>query len=100
MTANLNTFPTVLISNYCKLNQVQELSLFGSAARGELTVESDLDILVEFAPEANIGFMTLGRMARELSEILGRNVDLVPKDGLKPLLRSAVLAEAKVLFAA
>ncbi len=68
--------------------------------RGELRPDSDFDILVTFAPEARIGFMTLSRMARELSELLGRPVDLVPKDGLKPAIRAAVLAEAEALFAA
>ena len=88
------------LTDFCKLHQVRELLLFGSAARGELRPDSDLDILVAFEPEARIGFITLGRMARELSELFGRPVDLVPKDGLKPAIRAAVLAEAETLFAA
>ena len=94
------TKTTQALAEFCKLYQVRELSLFGSAVRGELRPDSDLDILVTFQPEARIGFLTLSRMARELSELLGRPVDLVPKDGLKPAIRAAVLAEAEMLFAA
>ena len=101
--AGTDTLPNVsaqALADFCKRYQARELSLFGSAARGELRPDSDLDILVDFEPEARIGFMTLGRMARELSEMLGRPVDLVLKDGLKPAIRSQVLAEARTLFAA
>ena len=100
MKADLQNVPTHALMDFCKQHQVRELALFGSAVRGELRPDSDLDILVDFEPEARIGFMTLGRMARELSELLGRRVDLVPKEGLKPAIRAAVLAEAEALFAA
>ena len=100
MKADIQNVPTHALMDICKQHQVRELALFGSAVRGELRPDSDLDILVDFEPEARIGFMTLGRMARELSELLGRRVDLVPKEGLKPAIRAAVLAEAEALFAA
>lgn len=100
MRTPLPDFPTQALVEYCKQHQVRELSLFGSAVRGELRPDSDLDLLVDFEPDARIGFMTLGRMARELSELLGRPVDLVPKEGLKPTIRAAVLAEAEALFPA
>jgi len=63
-------------------------------------MNSDIDMLVEFEPDARVGFMTLARMRRELSELLGRTVDLVPESGLKPLIRDDVLDSAKVLYAA
>ena len=88
------------IADFCKRNQVQELSLFGSALTPEFTEGSDIDLLVSFEPEAKIGFLTLTRMQRELEEILGRKVDLVPKGGLKPVIRDSVLASARVLYAA
>lgn len=100
LEATLQDIPKQAIMDFCKRHQVRELSLFGSAVRGELKPNSDLDILVAFESGARIGFLTLGRMARELSELLGRPVDLVPKDGLKPGIRAAVLAEAETLFAA
>lgn len=84
----------------CKRYQVRELALFGSALRSDFRPDSDIDILVEFEPDAEIGFMALAAMQRELSEIVGRKVDLVPKGGLKPRIRQAVLESAEVLYAA
>jgi hypothetical protein len=75
------------------------LALFGSVLRQDFRHDSDVDVLVQFESEARVGFLTLARMARELSSILGRRVDLVPQDGLKLLIRDKVLAEAEGLFA-
>jgi hypothetical protein len=80
--------------------KVRELALFGSALGEALRPDSDLDFLVESQPEAQIGFTTLTRMERDLSAILHRRVDLVPKEGLKPRIRQAVLSSARVLYAA
>ena len=79
---------------------MRELSIFGSAARGESRPDSDVDLLVIFEDEARIGLVALGQLQRELSEAFGRPVDLVPKDGLKPALREEVLAQARILYAA
>ena len=84
----------------CQRYQVHELALFGSAVQGSFSAASDVDLLVEFEPHAQVGFMTLCRMQRELSEILRRHVDLVPKQGLKPRIRQAVLSSARVVYAA
>lgn len=84
----------------CRRHRVRELAVFGSAARGDARAGSDIDILVEFEPTARIGFLALAQLAQELEQLLGRKVDLVPKDGLKPRIRDAVLREAEVLFAA
>ena len=62
--------------------------------------ESDIDILVEFEPEAPIGLWEFGHMEGELSVLLGRKVDLVSKRGLKPRVRPYVLRDAKVVYAA
>lgn len=84
----------------CARYSVTELSLFGSAARGNLRPESDIDLLVVFDKEALVTLFTLIDLQAELSELLGRTVDLVPKGGLKPALKPEVLAEARVLYAA
>ena len=84
----------------CQRFQVRELALFGSAASGELKGASDIDILVEFFPSAEIGFMELSKMQRELSAALNRHVDLVPKGGLKPRIRESVIASSRILYAA
>ena len=60
---------------------------------------SDVDLLVEFDPSAQVGFLTLSRLQRELSAALNRTVDLVPKRGLKPSIRQSVLDSARVIYA-
>ena len=88
------------LGRICARFHVTELSLFGSAARGTLRPESDIDLLVVFEPEATVTLFTLIDLQTELSGVFGRPVDLVPKGGLKPTLRSEVLADARVLYAA
>ena len=92
--------PMEQIVAICRKYRVRELSLFGSALREDFRPDSDVDFLVEFEPDAHIGFMELAGMQIELSEVIGRPVDLVPKGGLKPLIRRAVLDSAQVLYAA
>lgn len=88
------------IKEFCRKYPVRELAVFGSALRGDFDNSSDIDLLVEFEPNAEVGFLTLSKMQRELSEIFNRQVDLVPKEGLKPKILSAVLSSARVLYAA
>lgn len=55
---------------------------------------------MEFAREdAEIGFLALSRIARELSALLGKPVDLVPRNGLKPVIRESILQEERVIYA-
>jgi predicted nucleotidyltransferase len=96
----MEKFATEALKSLCQQYQVRELALFGSALRDDFRADSDVDLLVEFEPEAQVGFITLSRMQRELSTILHRRVDLVPKGGLKPVIRQEVLASAEVLYAA
>jgi len=84
----------------CQRYQVRELSLFGSAARGEMRPESDIDLLVEFLPTAEIELVDYAGLMLDLSRLLGRKVDLVSKNGLKPLIRDTVLEEARLVYAA
>jgi uncharacterized protein len=92
--------PRKQLQAFCQRYQVRRLALFGSVARGEARPESDVDLLVTFQPGAQVGFLALGQMRRELSEIFHRPVDLVPQDGLKPVIRESILAEARELYAA
>ena len=91
--------PTEVIAQLCRKNQVSELSIFGSALRPDFGDHSDIDLLVTFQPQAQIGLIGFLRFQRELSEALGRKVDLVPKNGLKPLIRDEILTQAQVLYA-
>ncbi len=88
------------IKELCKRYHVRELALFGSAVREDFSPTSDVDVLVEFEPDAEVGFIALSRMQRELSVILRRRVDLVPKNGLKPQIRKSVLSSTEILYAA
>ncbi len=92
--------PEQAFAEICHRYYVRRLSLFGSVLREDFGPGSDVDILVDFEPDAPVGFITLSRMARELSELLGRPVDLVPRSGLKPLIREALLDEEQVIYEA
>ena len=73
---------------------VKALYLFGSVARGEDKPGSDVDILVEFQPDARIGLFGLARLQRQLSEILGRPVDLTTPDALHKALKDRIIKES------
>jgi predicted nucleotidyltransferase len=99
MKADVEIHPDRL-AQLCRRYGVRELSLFGSALREDFGPDSDVDVLVEFDPSAQVGFLTLSKMRRELSALVGRRVDLVPKRGLKESIRRAVLDSARVIYAA
>jgi uncharacterized protein len=88
------------LAGICRNFYVRELSLFRSAARGASTSASDVDLLVEFQPGAPVDLVDFARLTEELSRLFGKKVDLVSKSGLNPRIRSAVLAEARALYAA
>jgi predicted nucleotidyltransferase len=71
---------------------VREVWLFGSAAREEMQATSDVDVLVDFSrPVSLVEFI---RLRWKLESLLGRPVDLVTRDALKPQLRDQILREA------
>lgn len=74
---------------------VRVLGVFGSVARGEETANSDIDLLVT-VPDG-MGLIGLGRVEKELSEILAAHVELIPADDLKPAVRRNVLNDLVVL---
>jgi uncharacterized protein len=84
----------------CRQYHVRELSVFGSAARGEMRPDSDIDLLVEFIPEAKVDLLDHAGLMLDLSKLLGRRVDLVSKKGLKPLIRASILEESRLVYAA
>jgi hypothetical protein len=92
--------PSEKIEAFCQRYHVQRMSLFGSALREDFKPESDIDVLIQFDPEARVSFLTLGKMKRELSAILERTVDLVPQDGLKSVIRNQVISSSRVIYAA
>jgi uncharacterized protein len=91
--------PFDMVKEICLRYQVGELALFGSVLRKDFRNDSDVDVLVEFKPDAQVGFLALLRMQRELAAIFQRPVDLVSKAGLKPKIRQEVLSNMMVLYA-
>lgn len=69
--------------------------VFGSAARGDDSATSDIDLLVDL--DDGVGLVGLGGLNRELAKLLRVDVDVVPADSLKPTIRDHVLAEAIAL---
>ena len=100
MTQARIAVPNKQVADLCRRYQVRSLALFGSVLRDDFRPDSDVDILVDFNANAQIGFVALARMERELADLLGRPVDLVPKPGLKPILRDQVLASMEEIYAA
>jgi len=88
------------LADLCRKYRVRELSVFGSAARGDMRPDSDIDLLVEFLPDAKIDLVDYASLMLDLSQLIGSKVDLVSKKGLKPLIRASVLKEARLLYAA
>ena len=83
----------------CDRYGIAELKVFGSRARGTARPDSDIDVLYALRPGRKLGW-EIEQLSEELSELFGRKVDLVSARALNPLLRSAVLAEARLLYAA
>ena len=84
----------------CERFGVARLELFGSSARGDHGPDSDADLLVTFLPDQRVGFLHLVGLQLELEALLGCAVDLVPRSGLKAVIRDAVLADAREVYAA
>lgn len=87
------------LAELCRRYGIAELSVFGSAARGDAGPDSDVDILYVRAPGNDLGAGYFD-LQDDLEQLFGRPVDLVPKDGLHWIVRDDVLAEAKELYAA
>jgi len=83
---------------FCRKHHIRRLALFGSTLRGDSTAGSDLDVLVEFEPDHTPG-LAFFAIETELSELLGRRVDLNTPGFLSPYFRDQVLAEAEVQYA-
>jgi predicted nucleotidyltransferase len=91
--------PEAEIAEICRRHQVRELSIFGSATRGELRPDSDIDLLVDYFPGARPSLLDLIEMMNELSDLTGGKIDLGVKRALKPRYRDRILAEAQVIYA-
>ncbi len=102
--ATLHPLPGIESSDleaFCIRWKVRELALFGSTSRWTGRPDSDIDLMVEFAPDAVLGVWDLGRMQGELEDFLGRKVDLVEKGTIEnPYRLASISRDLKVVYAA
>ena len=91
------------VADFCRRHGIRKLALFGSVLREDFRPDSDVDMLVEFEPDAHHGLFALVRMQSELGEILGREVDLVERSAIENsrnyIRRKAILSSAETLYA-
>jgi predicted nucleotidyltransferase len=92
--------PRRKIADFCKRWKVVEFSLFGSILRDDFNSDSDVDVLVTFAPDAQVSLFDMAQMELELKTIFAREVDLVEKASLyNPYRRREILRTAKRVYA-
>jgi predicted nucleotidyltransferase len=97
------TLPAAEIAAFCRRWRIVEFALFGSILRPDFDEESDIDVLVTFAPDARYGFRQLTIMQDELEALFGRPVDLLDKQAVQEspnyIRRHAILHAAEVVYA-
>jgi len=92
--------PKDKLAEFCKRNHIRRLSVFGSALRGQLGPDSDIDLLVEFDQDHIPGLFSIVRMEMELTEMLGRKADLRTPEDLSEYFRDEVVENAEVQYQA
>jgi len=88
------------LAGFCQAHSMQRLAIFGSALRADFGPDSDVDVLVEFAPDHVPGLLEMARMEKALSPLFGgRKVDLRTPEDLSRYFRQDVLDTADVQYA-
>ncbi len=94
------TFDRQKVAELCRRYGVSELALFGSVLGDDFRTDSDVDVLVSYGPEAHPSLLELAELSEDLTDIFGRDVDLVERAGLRnPFRRRAILSSAEVVYA-
>ena len=94
------SIPKTELADFCQAHGIRRLAIFGSALRADFGPESDVDVLVEFAPDRAPGLLSIAGMEIELSALFGgRKVDLRTPEDLSRYFREDVLAAAEVQYA-
>jgi len=89
-----------MIADFCRRHHIRRLALFGSVLRDDFRPDSDVDVLIEFEPGYRVGLIRLGGMELELSELLGRKVDLRTPADISRYFRQDVLDSAAIQYEA
>lgn len=92
------SIPSEKITQFCQSHHIQKLSFFGSVLRADFSLESDIDILVDFDPKHIPGLIRLSAMEQELSNIFQRKVDLRTPEDLSEYFRQQVIDSAVVQY--
>ena len=94
------SIPKAELAEFCQAHGIHRLAIFGSALRSDFGPESDVDVLVEFAPGRAPGLLGLAGMEMELSTLFdGRKVDLRTPEDLSRYFRQEVVDTAEVQYA-
>ena len=96
--------PKDRLTAFCERWGIAEVALFGSVLQDDFSADSDIDVLVRFRREATPSLFSLVRMEAELSQLMGRRVDLVEREAVEQsrnhIRRKAILESARVIHAA
>lgn len=90
------SFDLPRLIDICRQNDVSMVGVFGSVARGEAREKSDIDLIVRFSKRKSL--LALVRLERELTEALGKKVDLLTEAAISPYLRERILKEMQVVY--
>ena len=98
------SIPRDQLTAFCQAHGIKRLAIFGSALRDDFGPESDVDVLVEFEPDRVPGLFGIAGMEIELSDVFGRDVDLVTRseveDSRNYIRRKSILESAEVVYGA
>ena len=90
------SFSSGSLIEICRRNDVSKIGVFGSVVRGEATDQSDIDLLVYFSKRKSL--LAVVGLERQLSDALGKKVDLLTEGAISPYLRERILGELQVLY--
>ncbi len=91
-----------ILHEFCQQHKITELSVFGSILREDFNLDSDIDLLVKFDPNARISLMDMIKIENELKTLLNRNIDLVSKKAIENsknwIRRQNILNNAEIIY--
>jgi predicted nucleotidyltransferase len=86
------------LKNEQHIADIKSVAIFGSHVSGQATGDSDVDVLIEFEPNATIGFFEFVRIQRNFTEALGKTVDLLTPEAISKYIRPQILRQAEVIY--
>lgn len=90
--------PVQQIQSYCETLPIQRLALFGSVLRNDFASDSDIDVLVDYLPDATVTLLDMASQEMMFSQIMQRKVDLRTANELSPYFRQEVIDHAQVIY--